>query len=126
MESKVVLKIENEPTNNPFFCKTKKVVCITDIFEWEKYDCNKPNFAHVKLTFSLKKQKFTVDADAECFDEQAEPNTFSLFFSDNDERVFEFTVMNDETYLHVFANHSDFEDDSVEYVILDDLTIVYS
>lgn len=74
----------------------------------------------------MGKQKFTVDADAVKVAKQAEPNTFSLFFSDNDERVFEFTVMGDKTYLHIFANHSDFENDSMEYVIPNDLIVVYS
>lgn len=93
----------------------------------EKFEVEMPDFSSVELTFSVKDDKYTVNANAEAFGLTSVERTFVLFFCDIQHRVFKFEVYEDKTYsLKVFLNQGDFEDDTDDYVVPGDLNVVFS
>nr|WP_295405191.1 hypothetical protein [uncultured Prevotella sp.] len=126
MESKLIVKIESKPINNPLYGKHSNTVCITEICEMEKFEVEMPDFSSVELTFSVKDDKYTVNANAVAFGLTSVERTFVLFFCDTQHRVFEFDVYADKTYsLKVYLNQGDFEDDKDDYVVPGDLNVVF-
>ena len=57
MESKVIVKIESKPINNPLYGKLSNTVCITEICEMEKFEVEMPDFSSVELTFDVYEDK---------------------------------------------------------------------
>lgn len=98
MESRLIVKIESKPINNPLYGKLSNTVCITEICEMEKFEVEMPDFSSVELTFSVKDDKYTVNANAVAFGLTSVERTFVLFFCDTQHRVFEFDVYEDNEY----------------------------
>lgn len=126
MEAKTIVKIEGKEYCNPFYGKVKDSVCITETKVVEKHDIEMPDFSSVELTFSVEKEKYTVNANAEAFELTSVERTSVLFFGDTHHRVFKFHVNEDKTYsLKVYLKQSDFEDGTDDYVVPGDLKVVF-
>ena len=127
MEAKTIVKIEGKECYNPLYGKIKNSVCITETKVIEKHGIEMPDFSSVELTFSVKEEKYTMNANAEAFGLTSVERTFVLFFVDTHHRVFEFEVNEDKTYsLKVYLNQGDFEDGTDDYVVPGDLKVVFT
>lgn len=116
-QAKVIVTIKGKARFSHALGLSRNITQIINVVEFEKFAIPTPNaFKSINLCFNHNDCDYDVVADARCFIEASDEQTFYLLFKD-DKRYFEFNVFKDKTTnLKVFQDEDDFSDDIYEFI----------